>query len=142
MRTRLRIEGDEAMTEAEDRRAAQQQVVVELLAQGSSYADVAQEVGITSRTIPRWMADGEFRRRVSDRRGEILGEVTGQLVASAHDVVGQLRVEVFGAERSSDRIRAAQVYMGTPGTRRKLGGCPGERISGPCGSRRRSSRVR
>jgi hypothetical protein len=99
------------MTEGDDRRAAEQELAAELLATGLSYGEVAEELGRTSRTIGRWMANPKFRRLVSEQRAQRLAEVTGRLAMSALEVVGQVRYEVFDGESSADRIRAAGVYM-------------------------------
>jgi len=97
--------------ESADRRARHQELAKELLAAGSSYGEVAAEVGVVKRTIGRWMTEPEFRRDVSERRAQRLAEVTGQLATSALDVVGQVRLEVFEGETSADRVRAAALYM-------------------------------
>jgi transcriptional regulator with XRE-family HTH domain len=99
------------MSEGDDRRAVEQELAAELLASGLSYGEVAEELGRTARTIGRWMADPKFRRSVSERRTQRLAEVTGRLAMSAPDVVGQVRYEVFEAESSADRVRAAGLFM-------------------------------
>src|SRR4051794_16926800 len=101
----------DGVSESQARRAAHHEIAKEMLAAGSSYAAVAEELHVTTRTIDRWMAVAAFRRDVSERRSRRVDEVTGLLAVSALDVVGQVRQEVFEATLSGDRIRAAGLYM-------------------------------
>ena len=43
-----------------DRRGAEREFAIELLAGGASYGEVAEELGRTPRTITRWMSDPGF----------------------------------------------------------------------------------
>jgi hypothetical protein len=97
-------------TEADRRRAAQDEVLVELLAAGASYKVAAETIGITARTITRRMADGDFAARVSQRRGETVAEVTGQLTSMGNDALEVLR-DCLAAEKPADRLRAAHLLL-------------------------------
>jgi hypothetical protein len=97
--------------EAARRRASQQEIAVEVLGEGASYAHAGQAAGVDRRTITRWMADSAFSRRVSERRNEWVSQVTGELVASGPDAVLAIRRELVDAERPSDRLRAATMLL-------------------------------
>ena len=94
-------------TESSRRRAAQQQIALEALAEGASYAHAGQAAGVDRRTIGRWMTDPDFSRRVSERRNECVAQITGELVAAGPDAVLAIRRELADADRPADRLRAA-----------------------------------
>jgi hypothetical protein len=97
--------------EAAARRAAQDEVIVEALARGFSYPEAAAFGGVVARTVGRRMEDREFRRRVSLRRAEVVGEQTGLLVSASHEAIAVLQQEMRSAERSLDRVRAASLLL-------------------------------
>jgi hypothetical protein len=99
------------VSEAQRRRAGRERLVVESLATGATYGAAAATAGIGRRTVARWMEDGEFRRRVSARRGEVTTEVVGRLVASSHEAIDAIRAELQNGERSGDRLRAASLLL-------------------------------
>jgi hypothetical protein len=104
--TTVGAEGESAL-----RRAAQQEVAVEVLGEGRSYQHAAQSAGVDRRTVTRWMADPSFARRVSERRGEWINQITGELVAAGPDAVLAIRRELVDAERPADRLRAAALLL-------------------------------
>jgi hypothetical protein len=57
------------------------------------------------------MADAAFARRVSERRGERVAEVTGQLVTASSDAVRVLHEQCIGGERAADQLRAASLLL-------------------------------
>jgi hypothetical protein len=57
------------------------------------------------------MADQEFARRVSTRRGERVAEVTGRLMSASVDAVQVLHEQCLGAEKPADRLRAASLLL-------------------------------
>lgn len=97
-------------TEADDRRAAQNEVLVELLARGFSFAAAGEEAGCNARTVSRRMQDPVFRDRVSRRRGERIAELTGQLADLGGAAIGVIR-ESLEAGESAARLRAAQMAL-------------------------------
>lgn len=97
--------------ESADRRAAQQELVLEALARGCSYTKAGKLAGVTAKTVQRWMRDSGFARRLSDRRGDRLSEVTGLLLDGTADAVAVIRRECVDAERASDRLRAAALLL-------------------------------
>jgi hypothetical protein len=56
------------------------------------------------------MADPVFAAQVSQRRGELVAEVTGQLTTLSSDAVQVLR-ECLAADKPSDRMRAAHLIL-------------------------------
>lgn len=98
-------------TEAERRRAAKKAHAVILLGEGQTYPQVAAAVGIGQRTLANWVAgDSNFSRALSELRLEKTSELTSRMVGSMRQVVDLVYREVFDAERSADRIRAAALY--------------------------------
>jgi hypothetical protein len=94
-----------------DRRAAQQELAIEALARGANYAAAGTLAGVTAKTIQRWMRDPAFARRLSDRRGDCLSEVTGLLLDATAEAVAVIRHECTQAEKASDRLRAANLLL-------------------------------
>lgn len=95
----------------QQRRAAQDDILVEALASGLPYREAGELAGVTSRTVARRMTDPGFVRRVSERRGERVAEVTGQLVSASVDAVRVIREQCLDAERPADRLRAASLLL-------------------------------
>ena len=93
------------------RRADQDDVLVEALAQGLDYAAAGELAHLSARTVRRRMARPSFAALVQQRRGQRVGELTGVLVGLAERAVATLR-ECMDADRPGDRIRAAQVVLG------------------------------
>jgi len=91
-------------------RAARLDAMVEGLAGGMSYADVAREQNVSSKTVQRAMADTEVARRVSARRREMTSEVSGRLAQACADAVTAL-VAGLEEDRAVDRLRAAQLIL-------------------------------
>ena len=106
MVTKKHMQGESAA-----RRAAQQEVVLEALARGTSYEQAGGLAGVTGKTVQRWMRDPGFSRRLADRRGDRLSEVTGLLLDATTDAVAVIRRECLEAEKASDRLRAASLLL-------------------------------
>lgn len=97
-------------SEAESRRDAQDDLIVESLAAGMSYAEVADLANCSARTVARRMADPGFARRVSERRGERVSAITGQLTDVGLEAVGVIQNCLH--ERSYvARLRAANMAL-------------------------------
>jgi hypothetical protein len=97
-------------TEAERRRRDQDELIVESLAAGMSYAEAGDVANGSARTVARRMADPQFARRVSERRGERVNAITGQLTDVAVEAVGVIQ-SCFFAESDADRLRAANMAL-------------------------------
>ena len=94
-----------------DPRAAQDDLIIECLAAGMSYPQAGEIAGCTARTISRRMANRDFARRVSRRRGERVQAIAGQLTALAEDAVTTVREVLASADRDADRLRAAHMVL-------------------------------
>lgn len=91
-------------------REAQDEILVESLAQGMSFPASGTAAGCTSRTVSRRMADPEFAARVSRRRGERVAQVTGALTSMSEDALGVLR-STMSEGTNSEKLRAAQLTL-------------------------------
>jgi hypothetical protein len=97
--------------EADRRRAAQQEIAAQAIADGATYARAAELAGVVRRTITRWAKDPAFAARVSELRSEVVSRVTGELLSHGPDAVFAIRRELSEAERSADRLRAATLLL-------------------------------
>jgi hypothetical protein len=93
------------------RRQAEDEILIEALAEGRTYAAAAALTAGSARTVRRRMTDPDFAAQVSRRRAERVSELTGALVSLSARALQTLE-ECLDAERPGDRIRAAQVVLG------------------------------
>jgi hypothetical protein len=98
-------------SEAAARRASQQDIVVEALAWGRSYAASAEAAGITPKTVGRWMDSHKFAQRVAQRREEATTRIVGRLSSLGSDALDALERELHHGQRSADRIRTAALIL-------------------------------
>jgi hypothetical protein len=103
-------ESESEPTEAERRRHDHDEIIVESLVAGMSYAEVGDLANCSGRTVARRMADPEFVRQVSERRGERVSAITGQLIDVAVEAVGVIQ-SCFHAENDGHRLRAADMAL-------------------------------
>lgn len=96
--------------EPDDRRAARDDLLVELLATGRSYEEAAAVAHCSGRTVARRMSDEAFRDRVTQRRGRLVAEITGQLTDIATQAVAAMR-DALADEDPAVRLRAAQMAL-------------------------------
>ncbi len=92
------------------RRQTDDEILIEALAEGRTYAEAAALVRASARTVRRRMANSDFAAAVSRRRAERVSEITGALVSLSARALRTLE-ECLDAERPGDRIRAAQVVL-------------------------------
>ncbi len=88
------------------RRADLDEVVMAALAVGDTYA----EAGVSERTVRRRMSEPTFAGEVSARRGEFVGALAGQLVASGPEAVAVVRRCLISAD-DAVALRAAQLLL-------------------------------
>lgn len=100
------------LSEAESRRAAADELMLDALATGASYADAAAASGQSARTVRRRVADPGFAAELARRRSERVSHLTGQLVGLGPRAVAVL-AEVLEAEAVADRLRAANLILGS-----------------------------
>ena len=92
------------------RRAQLDDLLVELLANGRTYAGAGESAGVSERTVRRRMSDPVFAGRVSRRRGEHVGALVGQLVDAGDEAIEVLRGSLH-ADTDAVRLRAAELVL-------------------------------
>jgi hypothetical protein len=100
----------EATTEAEERRSAQDELIIAALAAGSTYERAGEISATSTRTVARRMSDPGFARRVTARRAEQVQMITGQLTPLGPEAIAAIR-SCLTDEKSSVRISAAKVAL-------------------------------
>ena len=93
------------------RREAQDEILVDALANGLSYEAAGELAGCSGRTVARRMTDAGFARRVSDRRGERVMATAGQLTSLSSEAVETIR-GCLDAESPQVRLAAAKALLG------------------------------
>lgn len=86
-------------------------MLVELLASGLTYEAAGTELGLSSRTVRRRMANAEFRHRVEQARGEVLQELSGLLTVGALEGATVLRELAANAKAEQVRLGAARALL-------------------------------
>ena len=81
------MEPTAAVSEAEARRSAQDEILLEALASGRTYTEAGELAGVSDRTVARRIAEPAFARLVRDRRDEQVQTVAGQLSTMANTAV-------------------------------------------------------
>lgn len=96
----------------------QQTLAIRLIVDGHTYRAVAREAGCELVDLATWAADEEYSHALAAARGSQAGEVRTVLegrmveaVATGWEVLAGLAAAARGAEKESDRIRAAAEYM-------------------------------
>ena len=100
----------EGSSELSRRQAARDEVLVEVLARGVSYADAAARAGCSSKTVGRRMVDPSFRARVEERRSLWVSQTSGELTALGPAAVEVLRDLLVHSEASL-RLRSARELL-------------------------------
>jgi hypothetical protein len=96
--------------EVGERRAQLDELLVELLATGRTYAEAGDVAQVSERTVRRRMATECFAARVSKRRGEYVGALAGQLVGADVEAVTVLRASL-AADSPAVQLRAAHLIL-------------------------------
>jgi len=104
------VSGDVGGETRPDRRSQLDELLVELLAGGRSYAAAGAMAGVSERTVRRRMSDPVFTERVSRRRGEYVGTLVGRLVDVGDEAVEVLRSSLR-EESAAVRLRAADLVL-------------------------------
>jgi hypothetical protein len=89
---------------------AADEVLVEALANGSSYAEAGDLAGVSARTVRRRMSDPTFSAEVAKRRNERLGVVSGRLSQLAERALDVLE-GALASERAGEALRAADMVL-------------------------------
>ena len=97
--------------EGQDRRSAQDELLIAALASGRSYADAASIAGVSARTVSRRMSDARFARRVADRRGEQVVAIAGRITSMTAEALNTIR-DCLGDDRPElTRLAAARLVL-------------------------------
>lgn len=107
-------------SEAARRRAAQDELLVEALASGRSYAQASIAAGVSERTIARRMSDPTFAAEVARRRSAWTAEMVGQLTAMGPEALQVLR-EVLAEGSITEKLRAVHLTLTLGNTFRREG---------------------
>lgn len=83
-------------------RKGDDQLLVELLALGSTHHQAGSELGISARTVARRRREPDIARAIRERRGDVVSEVAGQLTGLARQAMTVLADEL---ESDDARIR-------------------------------------
>jgi AcrR family transcriptional regulator len=90
--------------------------VVELLACGHSVREVAEQTGVSERTVYRRLADDDFRQRVEDMRREAWAAAVRRLQGIAAEAVSTIALLLTegasGKKGAGTRLRAAERALG------------------------------
>jgi hypothetical protein len=101
----------ERRSEAQARRAAQDEILIEALAAGRSYAEAGRLAGLSGRSVGRRMqAGGEFERQVTQRREETVGRVIGGLSTLAVNALEVIAAHLADPT-SPEQMRAATLTL-------------------------------
>ena len=87
-----------------------EELLVGYLAAGHSKTHAGRLVGMSSATVRRRLADDGFKRRVQERRRELLEETSAGLAAGAREAVATLRHLLTG-ETDTVRLSAAKSLL-------------------------------
>jgi hypothetical protein len=80
------------------------------LAGGQTLRDAAAAVGIAERTAHRRWADADFRRRVTELRGDMVSRSLGKMADGMTEAAGVLR-QLLAAQSESVRLGAARSLL-------------------------------
>ena len=80
------------------------------LAGGASWRRAATAVGISPATVGRRLADADFRRRVTERRAELLDAASGHLLATMRLAAVTLR-KLLKSDSDAIRLGAAKCVL-------------------------------
>jgi hypothetical protein len=86
------------------------EILIEALASGATYAEAGALAKKAPRTVRRRMTDSDFAAAVSARRGERVSRITGMLVDPGEEALQVLRAGL-GHEEIYPQLRAAQIVL-------------------------------
>lgn len=104
------MEPTPALSEAEARRSAQDDILVEALASGRTYSEAGELAGVSHRTVARRMAEPAFARLVRDRRDEQVHTVAGRLSTMANTAVIAI-VSCLEDDEAKTRLAAGKLIL-------------------------------
>jgi hypothetical protein len=81
------------------------------LASGRTVRDAAQLAGVGERTATRRVADADFRRRVAELRGEMVGRALGRMADGMSEAADVLRALMTAGTPPAVRLGAARTLL-------------------------------
>jgi len=102
--------GDADGTEADRRRAAGDEVLLDALATGLSYLEAGEIAGLSARTVRRRLTAPDFAAELARRRAMRVSDVTGRLVAASERAV-QVLLELLESQVAGERLRSAELIL-------------------------------
>lgn len=96
---------------AENGRHRGEDALAAALAAGASVKDAAAQAGVSERTAFRRLSEIDFRRQVSQLRGQAVSQAAGRLTDAALSAVDVLRRLMEGADGEGVRLRAAVAIL-------------------------------
>lgn len=91
---------------------SEEEIVVAARARGLSHEAVGDLIGRSGRTARRRAKDSRVAEEIRRRRRDHADEAVGLLGASLPDAIAVV-LDALGAEKESDRLRAADVLLGS-----------------------------
>lgn len=88
-----------------------QLVAARHLANGSTYAQAAQQAGVSERSIYGWLKRPEFQEAVKRQRGQVLDDLDGRLTGLAGKATETLENLLDSAEAGGVRLSAAKAVL-------------------------------
>jgi hypothetical protein len=105
---------DDNQVEPEDsneHRDERDDLMIACLAEGWTHQQVADQVGVSTKTIQRRMGEPSFAAAVSRRRRERVEQLTGALITASDGAVGVLQ-DLLTSDDPKIQLRAATVTLG------------------------------
>ena len=96
--------------ESSNRRAAQDERIIEALASGLNYTLAGAAGNVSDRTVARRMSEPGFARRVASRRDELVVSAVGQLTSLVDEAVEGIRCGL-GDESARTRMAAGKLIL-------------------------------
>jgi len=90
-----------------------QEAAVRALLTSKNVGEAAGAVGVSERTLYRWLADPDFRAALSVAEGDLLDAATRRLLTLQDDAIGAFEDVLTGGPDVTDtaRLRAAQAVL-------------------------------
>ncbi len=95
-----------------------QRMGLAMMLSGARPAEIAQRLRVSVRTVYNWRSDRRFREAL-DRELADIGEMALAMLAAHAPAAAQTLIEGLGAEKWSDRLRAADMILERAGIKKK-----------------------
>ena len=106
----MNIDSEVEANEADGGRNEQDDLIITYLAEGWTHRQVGEQVGASTKTIQRRLADPGFGAAVAARRRERIGQISGQLISATDGAIAVLRNEL-NSDDPKLSLRAATLIL-------------------------------